>query len=153
MSGYVIKLIGAFFGSMGFGYLFHVRKRNLFIGSCGGVIGIVIYLFCSDFLKLNVFMTSFLAGFGCDLYSEIMARVFKAPSTTFFMVAFLPLVPGGSLYYCIENIVSQNNALAWQYGVNTFLTALGIALGMSIGWALCDLFRKISSVRKKQLGN
>ena len=43
MSGYLLKLIGAFFGSMGFGYLFHVRNRNLIIGSIGGVIGIVIY--------------------------------------------------------------------------------------------------------------
>ena len=37
MSGYLLKLIGAFFGSMGFGYLFHVRNRNLIIGSIGGV--------------------------------------------------------------------------------------------------------------------
>ena len=151
MSEYLLKLIGAFFGSMGFGYLFHVRNRNLIIGSIGGVIGIVIYLLCTDMLKINVFMSSFIAGFGCDLYSEIMARVFKAPSTTFFMVAFLPLVPGGSLYYCIENIVSQNSALAIQFGIKTFLTALRIALGMSVGWALCDLLRKIGSIRKNRL--
>ena len=33
--------------------------------------------------------------------------------------------------------------LAWNYGRDTFLYALGIAAGMSIAWAICDFLRKI----------
>lgn len=35
------------------------------------------------------------------------------------------------------------------YGMRTFATALGVAGGMSIGWTLCDLSRRIAGRRER----
>lgn len=144
MNEYVLKMIGAVLGSVGFGLIFHGEKRNILVSSFGSLLGIIFYLICTDYYKMNIFICALIAGFVCDIYAEIMARVLKAPSTTFFLVATIPLIPGSTLYYCIDKIVVQDSQGAIQYGMETFLTALGICVGMSIAWAICDLLRKIN---------
>lgn len=144
MNEYVLKMIGAVLGSIGFGLIFHGAKRNVLVASFGSLLGIISYMICTDYYKMNIFICALIAGFVCDIYAEIMARVLKAPSTTFFLVAIIPLIPGSTLYYCIDKIVVQDSQGAIQYGMETFLTALGICVGMSIAWAICDLLRKIN---------
>lgn len=144
MKEYILKMIGAVLGSIGFGLIFHGEKRNILVASFGSLLGIISYMICTDYYKMNIFICALIAGFVCDIYAEIMARVLKAPSTTFFLVATIPLIPGSTLYYCIDKIVVQDSQGAIQYGIETFLTALGICVGMSIAWAICDLLRKIN---------
>ena len=55
----------------------------------------------------------------------------------------IPLVPGRTLYYCIDALVQNEPEQAQRYGTETFLYALAIAAGMAIAWTLCDLSRKI----------
>ena len=148
MSDYIVKLIGSFFGSIGFGLIFHGKRKNILIASGGALIGISGYIFCTDYAHWSVFISALIAGFICDIYSEIMARTLKAPSTVFFLITIIPLIPGSTLYYCIDKIVVQDWELAWQYGIQTFLTALGICVGMSIAWAICDLIRKLPLIAK-----
>lgn len=142
-SSYLYKIIGAFFGSIGFGIMFHGKFKHVLVAAPAAVLTITTYLLCLDKLHLSIFLSSLLAGFLCDIYAEIMARVLKGPSTVFFVISSIPLVPGGSLYYCIDRIVSHDINLAIKYGLETIYTALGITVGMSIAWAICDLFRKI----------
>lgn len=76
-----------------------------------------------------------------------IGAAYGAASTPFFAVSEMPLFPGGSLYYCMLNALEGNSELSLAYGRATFATALGIAGGMSIVWALCDLSRKIAARR------
>ena len=68
-------------------------------------------------------------------------------STSFFVTSVIPLIPGSTLYYCMNSIVEGNTVRALEYGRDTFLFAFGIAAGMSIAWSICYFLR---SVRKKQ---
>ena len=77
------------------------------------------------------------------LYAEVLARCRNAPSTPFFITAAIPLIPGSTLYYCMNAVVSNDLPAAEHFGEQTFLAALGIAGGMAIAWCLADLSRKL----------
>ena len=55
------------------------------------------------------------------------------------MPAILPLVPGGSLYYTMENVVHGRLEAARSYGQQTLIVALAIAAGISFVVALREL--------------
>ena len=121
-----IQLITAAAGSIGFGLLFHIRKRYLGLVGIGGMIGWLAYVFFAGIWE-GVFLPSLAAGFIVDIYAEILARVCKETSTSFFVTSIIPLVPGSTLFYCMSSIVEGNSQMALMYGRDTFYFALGIA--------------------------
>ena len=100
----------------------------------------------------SVFLANLLAGFCAALYAEILARCCNAPSTPFFITAAIPLIPGSTLYYCMNAVVSNDLSAAGHFGEQTFLAALGIAGGMAIAWCLADLSRKLHALAIRSSG-
>ena len=96
--------------------------------------------------QILVNLANLLAGFCAALYAEVLARCRNAPSTPFFITAAIPLIPGSTLYYCMNAVVSSNLLAAEHYGEQTFLAAFGIAGGMAIAWCLADLSRKLNAL-------
>ena len=137
----VIQLITGALGSVGFGILFHMKKKYLPLAAAGGFISWMVFLLGKG-LWGNVFLPSLLAGFIVDVYAEILARICKETSTSFFVTSVIPLIPGSTLYYCMNSIVEGNTVQALEYGRDTFLFAFGIAAGMSIAWAICYFTQK-----------
>lgn len=149
MERYIIQLIMAGFGSAGFGLLFRVRRDRLPLAAMGGILCWLAYL-GSRRIWSGVFVPSLAASVAAALYAEILARTCKAPSTPFFALSEIPLIPGSSLYYCMLNAAEGNGTEAVHYGLQTFAVALGIAAGMSMVWALCDFSRKAAAWRNKK---
>ena len=131
---------------MGFGILFHMKNKYLPLGTGWWFFE----LGCSSCWERDfgerLLQPSLLAGFIADVYAEILARICKETSTSFFVTSVIPLIPGSTLYYCMNSIVEGNTVQALEYGRDTFLFAFGIAAGMSIAWAICYFFR---SIKKK----
>ena len=128
--GKLLQLLMAFFGSAGFAIMFHLRRNFLMIA--------------------GYFFPSLAASAFGALYAEVLARWLKAPSTLFFIVAMIPLIPGSTLYYSMSCAVYGQLAQASIYGLQTFQCALGIGTGMSIVWALCDFSRKMQAWWKER---
>lgn len=141
----VIQLITGAAGSVGFGMLFHMKKQYLPLAAAGGFLSWLAFLIVKDVWG-NVFLPALLAGLVTDVYAEILARICKGTSTSFFVTSVIPLIPGSTLYYCMNSIVEGNTVQALEYGRDTFLFAFGIAAGMSIAWAICYFFRSIRKV-------
>ena len=132
--GKLLQLLMAFFGSAGFAIMFHLRRNFLMIASFGGLLTWLVYLICAPVMPGYFFPSLAASAFGA-LYAEVLARWLKAPSTLFFIVAMIPLIPGSTLSI---------------YGLQTFQCALGIGTGMSIVWALCDFSRKMQAWWKER---
>ena len=143
----LFELVTAFLGSAGFAILFHLRKQLMIFASMGGFLTWLIYLICVPYV-IGGFLPSFLAASCGALYAEVMARTLKTPSTPFFVIAMIPLIPGSTLYYTMDQVVHGILTIAGIYGVRTIQCALGIGSGMSLAWALCDLSRKIHAQKK-----
>ena len=137
-----VQLIMALLGSAGFAILFHLRRELMAVASFGGLLCWLVYLICEPVMS-GYFFPSFVASACGAFYAEVLARVLKVPSTPFFVVAVIPLIPGSTLYYAMDQVVQGYLSLASAYGVRTMQCALGIGGGMSVAWAVCDLSRKL----------
>ena len=138
----IIQLLSGALGSIGFGLLFHLNRRYLPAAGVGGLLAWLAYLLAAPAVH-GTFLANLMGGVCAALYAEFMARWYNAPSTPFFITAAVPLIPGSTLYYCMNAVVSSNLLAAEHYGEQTFLAAFGIAGGMAIAWCLADLSRKL----------
>ena len=65
-------------------------------------------------------------------YSQLMARVLKAPATVFIFPSIVPLVPGNGLYYTMRYIVAGEWDLAVSRAMETLKVAVAIAFGIVV---------------------
>ncbi len=137
----MMQLVAAFVGSLGFALIFGMRRRFLFASSLGALLGWGVFLLVDYFLDSAFLPPLFAAAFAIS-YSEIMAKVLKTPATLFVIPAIIPLVPGGSLYYTMSYAVHRDMENARLYGTATLETALAIAAGISIVFAIRELRTK-----------
>ena len=132
MEKYIVQLIAAVIGTIGFSLIFNVGKKFLAVAAAGGFITWGVFLICQELLVLDVLLCTILAAALGQIYSEIMARVFKSPTTVFFIPAAVPLIPGGSLYNTMSAAVNRDWGLLRYYGMQTLMGTLGIAIGLSL---------------------
>lgn len=131
MSEAWIQIITAGIGTFGFCMFSHVRKKHLFTASLGGMLGWAIYLWVYD-LSSSLFLGSLISAMAAYVWSEIMARIMKAPVTIFLLPGIIPLLPGSFLYYTTLALLDHQMAQFQQYGADTVIAAMGIACGVVI---------------------
>ena len=131
----IVQLVTGMLGSVGFALMFGLKKQYLIAAALGGLLNWGLYL-----LGLRLWNTIFFAGLLASafsaLYSEIMARIKKAPATLFFITSVIPLVPGSALFNTCSNAVMRNWTEAKAYANTTLQYALSIAAGACIIWAI-----------------
>ncbi|WP_027634082.1 threonine/serine exporter family protein [Clostridium hydrogeniformans] len=124
-----IKTFYAAMSTLGFGIIFNIKGKNLFAATIGGGLGwlfyeIALYYGLSDVTSL------FIGAVALSAYSEILARVLKAPVTTFVICALIPLVPGGGMYYTMLASIQGNVYKSLELGLKTLSGAGAIAVGV-----------------------
>ena len=140
----MLQLVTAFIGSLGFALLFGLRYRHLFFASLGGMFSWGVYLVI-NYSGDKVFLACLCASVFSMVYSEILARWHKCPSTLFIIPSIIPLVPGSSLYYAMSYAVQGNTELAKFHGHQTVIWVLAIAAGISFTTAIRELNHKKNS--------
>lgn len=122
-------VVGSFLATTGYGILFNIERRFLLLGGLCGAIGGFVYsiLMVSKFQE---FSALFLAAICVSMTSEILARKFKTPVTTFVVCGIIPLVPGGTMYYTMLEIVQGNNSLAMEFAIQALSYAGAVALAI-----------------------
>ena len=131
----LIQIITGGLGALGFALLFNIRGKKLVAAAIGG------FLSWGIFLGLGLIMPGepiryFLVSAIISLYSEIMARWLRTPTTTFIITALIPLIPGGSLYYTMSAALGGDMADAVTRGLYTLELATALALGIVLVSAL-----------------
>ncbi len=129
----------SFFACAAFGLIYNMRGKTLMLASLGGALGWFVYLLL-NFVHNDIFQF-FIATVATAIYSEIMARILKKPATEFQIVALLPMVPGGGIFYTMDYCVIGNNQMFLQTGLHT----LGIAGALAMGILLVSSLFRIGS--------
>ena len=137
-----IQLLTALTGSLGFSYLFHIRGKKLIFGAIGGFLTWGFYLLVRPTLD-SLLIANILAGCFSAAYSELMARLLKAPATVFVTPSVIPLVPGGPLYYAMYSAMTGDTAGLSKYGFETWNVALGVAIGIAVVTSVCNLLTSL----------
>ena len=146
--GQATQLLTALLGSLGFALIFNVRGRYLVTASLGGMLAWGVYLAVGT-LTPDIFLPTAVASAAVTAYSEAFARLKKTPAIQYLLVGLLPLVPGGSLYYAMRELMERNLASAGEYGFQTALYALGIAAGISMTLSVIEMFKNAKRLKKK----
>lgn len=149
MTEIITQLITGMLGSLGFALLFGLKKRYLIAAAFGGLLNWGLYLFGMHWWN-TIFFAGLLASAASALYSEIMARLKKAPATLFFITSVIPLIPGRALYYTCSNAVIRNWSETKSYANITLQYALSIAAGACIIWAITLTIENIKKNKKAQ---
>ncbi len=145
MINVILQLTYAFIGSLGFALLFNMKLNRLLPASLGGMLAWGMYLAINHFMH-SLFFAVFLASAFAAFYSEISARILKAPTTVFTIPALIPLIPGSSLFYTMQNAVLSEWDRVSYYALETVIFIGAITLGLSIVSALFKMFTKKKTV-------
>lgn len=148
MKDIIIQLVMASFGALGYGMLFGLKLKYLLQVAIGGLCSWGIYLVSMQAFN-NIFFATLIAGAFAALYSEIFARIMKAPSTLFFLTSIMPLIPGRALYYTCSNAVMRNWAESRYYANITLQYAFAIAAGACIIWAITLTIENVKKLNKQ----
>ena len=131
MTDIITQIIGAFISCVGFAIIYRAKKNRLLLGGLSAALGWAVC--CIVQTQTDSIFTIYFAGAAfVTLFSEILARITKAPATIYLIPGLLPMVPGGSLYYTTYALVTSNKADASAYGTKTALAAIGIAFGLVV---------------------
>ncbi len=130
MNRELIEILTSVLGTFAFAVILNAPKNRLLFVTLGGLIsGTCLVIFQA--LLNNTFFSVCAASFITALYSEIFARLIKTPSTVIFIPSSIPLLPGGSLYYTVYNLIYFNKNNFTHYLKETAETGAGIALGVT----------------------
>ena len=130
----------SFLASLCFGIIFQVRGIKLFTAGFGGLIGWLIYLVSAPLFSSSSIPRFFFATVGITIFSELCARVLRAPVSVFLAVALIPLVPGGGIYQTMLYCIHGNTGLALRECVSTIGIAGALAMGVVIVSSVVRLF-------------
>lgn len=139
---YIYSTVTCLLGACAVGVMFNCSFKKILIGTGNILVTFIIFLLLQTFTG-NVFLEHFVATLFAAVVAEVMARAFKAPSTIFLVPAIIVFVPGGSLYYTMNGIVTGDMAFAAQWGETAGLTLLGIAVGISVITALFQIIHPV----------
>ena len=129
---WVVPVVSAGFGTLGFSILFHVEKRHLFFAMLGGMVAWGGYL--AFFAAIgNEFISYTLASVGAALYAHLMARWQKTPATLFALPATIPMIPGEAFFQTMQYAVLGDWASFAGMGLRTLGLAASIAIGLIVG--------------------
>lgn len=143
LTDYVIPCIFAFLSGFGFCFILNIRGRMLLLAPVGAALGWLVYLLTAG-VASDIFRY-FVGTVVVSLYSEIMSRICREPTTGFILVGLLPFVPGGGIYYTMEHCINGEIDLFISTGIHT----LGIAGVLAVGVLLVSsLVRLWFSARK-----
>ncbi len=137
----LIQLAAASLGAVAYALLIRLRIRLLPWAALGGLLCWGSYLVSYGALG-GVFFPCLIASTLTELYSEVLARTLRAPSTVFCIPSVIPLVPGSSLFSTMSAVVRNDWETARSAGAATGVCALAIAIGMSLVWALFFMIRE-----------
>lgn len=125
----IIETLVSVIATFGFCIAFNIRGKKIFFAALGGGLS----WFCYSLPKLfglSEISSLFISAVVFSTYSEILARIFKTPVTTFVICALIPLVPGSGMYYTMLEAISGNISKSLELGLNTLASAGTLALGV-----------------------
>lgn len=125
----LLEIAAAAGGSLGFALLFRIKGFRVFLCSIAGAVVWSVYLGVLA-IGLNFLVANALAAMVGTLISEIFARIFHSPATSFIAPTVIPLIPGGTLFDALQALIAGNMNQAGNLGMRTASIAAVIAAGI-----------------------
>ena len=144
----VVKLMSVAMSSLFFSMLFNIKGKKLVIPPIGAML--VWLSFDNTAFLDNEIVQCFIATIIGTMYTEILARVAKTPTTTFLLSTIIILIPGGHLYYAVSSALYGDWNSFSQLGLKAISYAGAIAGGIilvsSLVKIIVNLIRQLEKI-------
>ena len=148
-----VHTVLAFVSCLGFGVLFNVQKRTLFLAAVNGAIGWTILLVL-DIPQVSYIFANLFAALVVGLLAELFAIIQKTPATAFIVIGVIPLVPGFRMYRSMLFFVRGEIDKGIAEGVHSCFMAVAIAVGIILATSITRIVRQsFKEYKKKKLQN
>lgn len=142
---YVLPCLCAFGACVAFTLMFNIHGAGKLIAGGGGALGWLVYL-----LAGSTIFAAFLAAAAIGVFAEVMSRVRRCPVTGYVLVALLPLVPGGGIYYAMRHCVAGETDQFLSSLLHTFGMAAALAVGAMLASSVFrTVFPRLRRTKKK----
>jgi len=131
----IIQVVMGTVGTVGFAILFNIRDKKLVMVGIGGFLSWAIYLLV-ELVTDSEMLGYFISAAAMTVFSELMARALKTPTTTFIIPTLVPLIPGGSLYKTMRYALAGSLSSFSETGLHTVELAAALALGIIVSAAI-----------------
>lgn len=143
----VIKnIVLCILGTIGFCVVLNVPRSKVFLVIAGAIISASSFEILFEYSRVGIFGSTLFAVMLIEIYSEAVARIFKAPASIILIPSTVPLLPGGYLYYAMSYLVVGQIKEFVENAKNTLLVAFAIALGSILTLIMLDMIRRIKAV-------
>ena len=116
-------------GCFGFAIVFHVGRNEWLVASFGGAVSWAAYLLMLS-ASGNDYVAAFVGSAASAFYGEMIARKVRAPATVFTVIAFVPLIPGASLYRAADALMNGHSEEGRRLAVYTLAFAACMSAGV-----------------------
>ena len=126
----IVQILLSFIATASFGVIFNAPTRV--IPYCGlvGSIGWSIYYLLTSWESVDKIQATFLSAFFVAFIAHLFARSKRMPVIVFSVAGIITLVPGGTAYNAMRNIVEQDYNTAIQNGMLVFMISGAITMGL-----------------------
>lgn len=148
-----IQMLTAVIGTIGFSFIFRVRLCHFPYVALGGLLTYFVY-YSLEQMGWNLLLLSFLASCVGALYSEILARIRRAPAIVYLLPSLIPIIPGGALYRTMNALINKNTSSLFTNLGGTVSIGLGMAGGIVAVSVLMAVYVSLAeAVKKKRTEN
>lgn len=144
---FINHLFFSFISTFGFAVMFNIPKKQIFSASMLGSTGWLIFHFYSVYSSTSI-ISAFWGSLAVGILGEFLARYKKQPATIFIIPGIIPLVPGAGMYYTMDNLVQNKLTKAAEVGIETFMIALSIAIGIILATSVSKVLKKNNKIIK-----
>ncbi|WP_342600038.1 threonine/serine exporter family protein [Psychrobacillus sp. FSL H8-0483] len=139
---YLLQGILSFIAASAFGVIFNAPKKSLFYCGLVGMTGWLVYSFVNH-LNNDQVIASFAGSFSVAFVAHLMAKKFKMPMIIFSVAGIIPLVPGGSAYNAMRNVVEKDYGVAVEYAALALMISGSIAMGLVFAEIITQIWVKV----------
>lgn len=131
------EILAAGGGTLFFAIFYNMRGYKMAVAGLGGMLTWSVCLLVTG-VTGSQFIAYLVSAMVASSAAEILARIFKTPTTTFVVPILIPLIPGGGLFYTMSAVVERDWATFASRGQETVFLFCMLAAGIMA----------VSSVRK-----
>ena len=124
----LVELFFRFVATVCFAVLFNVPRREFLWCGLAGMTSWLVVLLVGE--NMPVYFGIYVAACFVTLFARMLAGLRKMPVTVYIVPGIIPLVPGGSVYLTMYEIISGQQASAVTIGLSAMQTAGLICLGI-----------------------
>lgn len=141
MSHPVYLVILSYIASIGFGMVFMIPPKDLWLAGLGGALARLALVSLTPITSNRLLFVT-LSAMAAALYAEFLAVTRKQPSTYFVYPSIIPLIPGDLFFFALAGLYLGDKAGVETNGINCLLSLAGLSIGFVLSSTVAHHIRR-----------